>query len=113
DDNLTAFVHTELNALASLTNDTRTLQQTIFQTFHSWRWLDHVEPARVAVLLVLATALAAMCLTGMAMALTLPRRALGGQRRWHRALAYGLWLPLLAFALSGLFHLLHNAGGGG
>lgn len=109
-DNLVAFVHTELNALASLTNDTRTLQQAIFQTFHSWRWLDRLEPARVAILLVLTAALAAMCLTGMIMAFTLPRRTLGGQRRWHRALAYGLWLPLLAFALSGLFHLLHNAG---
>lgn len=109
-DNLTAFVHTELNALASLTNDTKTLQQALFQALHTWSWLDRLEPARVLVVLVLVASLALLCLTGMAMVLIMPNRKLKGTRRWHRALAWGLWLPLLAFATSGLYHLLHNAG---
>ncbi|MFA5549783.1 MAG: hypothetical protein WDA10_14665 [Porticoccaceae bacterium] len=113
DDNLSAFVHTELNALAALTNDTRTLQQTLFQVLHTWRWLDRVEPARVLALLVLVGALAALCLVGLALLVAMPRRDLKGARRWHRALALAIWLPLLAFALSGLLHLLHNAGGAG
>lgn len=112
-DKLTAFVHTELNALASLSNDTKNLQQKLFQTLHTWSWLDSLEPVRVAILLVLVASLAAMCLTGLILTLAMPSRKLKGQRRWHRALAWGLWLPLLAFATSGLYHLLHNAGDAG
>ncbi|KJS09649.1 MAG: hypothetical protein VR73_01535 [Gammaproteobacteria bacterium BRH_c0] len=113
DDNLTAFVHTELNALASLTNNTKTLQQTVFQALHTWNWLDSLEPARVLIVLLLVGSLAILCLTGMVMVLIMPRRKLRGTRRWHRALAWGIWLPLLAFSISGLYHLLHNAGDSG
>jgi len=111
DDNLTAFVHTELNALASLTNNTKTLQQGVFQALHTWSWLDRLEPARVLIVLVLVASLTALCVNGMVLALAMPRRKLRGARRWHRVLAWGVWLPLLAFATSGLYHLLHNAGG--
>ncbi len=111
DDNLSAFVHTELNALATLSNDTRVLQQTLFRALHTWTWLERWEPLRVAALLVLSLGLLAMCLTGLVMTLALPgRRIPDPRRRWHRALALGLWVPLLAFTASGLYHLLYHAG---
>jgi len=111
EDNLSVFVHTELNALASITNDTKTLQQTLFRNFHSFQWLSDWEPLRVAVLSVLTLALAALSISGMAMVFALPsRRISSGKRRWHRHLAFALWLPLLAFSISGFYHLLHHAG---
>ena len=110
DHNLSAFVHTELTALAALTTDTRTLQQTLFQALHTWQWLERLEPARVLALLVLSGSLAALCAVGLALLVAGPRHRRQGARRWHRALALAVWLPLLAFATSGLYHLLHHAG---
>ncbi len=111
DDRRTAFVHTELNALASLTNNFRTTQQGIFRSLHTFNWLDGWEAGRVTALLVLCGGLVLMSVTGMVMVFALPaRRIPQARRRWHRWLAFGLWLPLLAFSVSGLYHLLHNAG---
>jgi hypothetical protein len=110
-DSLTAHVHTELNALASLGDNTRGLQQSLFQALHSWTWLEVAEPLRVAVLLSLCLALAAMAGTGIALAFALSSRTLRDPgRRWHRHLSWVMWLPLLAFSLSGIYHLLHNTG---
>ena len=110
DDGRTAFIHTELNALASLTNNFRTTQQGLFRTLHTLSWLDAVEPVRVFAMAALCLALILMSLTGIALVLALPARTLPhGQRRWHRWLALGLWLPLLAFSASGLYHLLHQS----
>jgi len=111
DDALTAYVHTELNALASLTNNTRALQQSLFQALHTWSWLDGVEPLRVTLLLILCSTLAAMAMTGVAVVFVLPQRVIRMRsRRWHRRAGWILWLPLLAFSSSGIYHLLHNAG---
>ncbi|MFA5678718.1 MAG: hypothetical protein WC953_09980 [Pseudomonas sp.] len=110
-DTPTTYVHTELNALASITNGTRTLQQNLFQALHTWSWLDGAEPLRVTVLVVLCGTLAAMAVTGLIMVFVLPGRTIrSAGRRWHRRTAWLLWLPLLTFSTSGLYHLLHNAG---
>ncbi|MFO7550882.1 MAG: hypothetical protein R6W80_05720 [Haliea sp.] len=110
-DRLTAYVHTELNALASLSNNFRTTQQALFRNLHSFSWLDGLEPVRVALLLGLCLTLILMSLAGVVLVLALPSRAIPlTRRRWHRRLALGLWLPLLAFSSSGLYHLLHHAG---
>jgi hypothetical protein len=106
-DHLTLYVHTELGALAGITNDWKTRLQTLFGWLHTWNFLDGAEAVRVAAMGVLLLSLFAMTLAGAALLLTLARRS--GQsrgRRWHRRLAYGLWLPLLAFSASGSYHLL-------
>lgn len=111
EDGLTAFIHTELNALASLTNDFRTAQQSVFRALHTFSWLDNAEPVRIIVMSVLCVGLILMSLSGAVLVFALPKRTLPHrQRRWHRWLALGLWLPLLAFSVSGLYHLLHQAG---
>lgn len=109
-DNLTAFVHTELNALAALGNNTRTAQQGIFRSLHSFSWLGEHEAARVIVLTALTLSLLGLGTAGLVLVVALPGHSgARGQRRWHRWLSLVLWLPLLAFAFSGLCHLLHHA----
>lgn len=111
DDNLTAFVHTELNALAALGNTTRTAQQALFRNLHSFSWLGEWEGLRVIVLTTLTLSLIGLGLAGLVLVFALPARRTGNQpQRWHRYLGLVLWLPLLAFAFSGLCHLLHHSG---
>lgn len=106
-DHRTLYVHTELNALAGITNDWKTGVQTLFGWFHTWNFLDGAEAVRVAAMSVLLLSLFAMVLAGGALLLTLARRTNAKPaRRWHRRLAYILWLPLLAFSASGSYHLL-------
>ena len=110
DDGLTAFVHTELNALAALGNSARTTQQGIFRSLHSFSWLGDHEALRVIILTGLTLSLIGLGLAGLVLVFALPGRTMTrGQRRWHRYLSLLLWLPLLAFAFSGLCHLLHHA----
>lgn len=106
-DHRTVFVHTELNALAGLTNNWKTFLQTLFGIFHTWNFLNDMETLRITAMLVLLASLFAMTIAGMVLVFTLRQRPNPGQsRRWHRRLAYALWLPLLAFTASGSYHLL-------
>jgi hypothetical protein len=106
-DRRTVFVHTELNALANLTNDWKTTLQTLFGVLHTWNFLDDAEPLRVAAMLLLLTSLFAMAVVGAVLLLTLKRRShASSSRRWHRRLAMVLWLPFLAFTATGSYHLL-------
>lgn len=114
DDGLTAFVHTELGALAALSNDVRTVQQTLFRGLHSFSWLGDWELLRVALLTTLCLALLGLGLAGAALVFVLPARHIpSASRRWHRHLALLLWIPLLAFSASGLYHLWHKVTVGG
>lgn len=107
-DNLTIYVHTETNAQAGLTNDYKTQVQTWFRALHTWNWLDDFEYARVLLIGALMLVLVLMTLTGMAMVMTIKRsNKAGWQRNLHHLVAYAIWLPLLGFSGSGLYHLLH------
>lgn len=111
-DRRTVFVHTELNALAGLTNNWKTSLQTLFGIFHTWNFLNDMETLRVAAMLVLLVSLSAATLAGMVLIFTLNMRPNPStSRRWHRRLAYGLWLPLLAFSASGSYHLVQYSYG--
>lgn len=111
EDGLTAFIHTELNALAALGNHLRATQQGLFRNLHSLSWLDDWEALRVIILTGLTLTLLGLGLAGMVLVFALPARQIPSNRhRWHRHLGLVLWVPLLAFATSGLCHLLHNAG---
>lgn len=110
DDNLSIFVHTETNALASMNNDWKRALQTGFQWMHTWSWLDGFPVLRAIALTVLLLVLLTMSIAGL-MLLVLFKRRLARRRSliWHRAIAWAVWFPLTALLVSGLYHLLHNA----
>lgn len=111
EDNRTAFIYTELGAMAGLTNDWKTTLQGIFKAVHTWNWLEDFEHGRVVLMLVLLVSLFGLAATGTAMVFLMKNRKMESQRKWHRFIAYAVWLPLLAFSASGTYHLLHYAYG--
>lgn len=107
--NLNAYVYTEINALGSLGNDYKTRLQGLFRTLHTWSWLDGFEYARVIIMAGLLLSLFAMAVTGLTLVLTLKRRKnMASTNRWHRSIANIVCVPILAFCISGFWHLLHN-----
>jgi hypothetical protein len=112
EDNLTAFVYTELSAMANLTNDWKTFLQGMFGMLHTWDFLDDAEYARVAWMLLLLGSLIALSITGMAMQFFMKSRTIpSARRRWHRRLSWFVFIPLLMLSVSGMYHLLHYAYG--
>ncbi|BFM15893.1 hypothetical protein R50073_20760 [Maricurvus nonylphenolicus] len=115
---LTAYIHTETNALASLSNQTKRVLQGLFQALHSWDWLSAstdstkagVEWIRVILIALFMCCLATMAITGLSLlALLKQRRMPQATRYWHRILGYALWLPILGWSASGFYHLLQSA----
>ena len=110
DDGLTAFVYTETNALATLTNDFRQQLQGVFQALHTWSWLNKFDNSRVLLIGLFMLSLVSMCVAGIGLVIVLKsRRIPQTSRRWHRVLSYALWLPLLGWSASGFYHLLKAA----
>lgn len=126
EDRLTAFVYTETNTLASVTNNTKRTAQTIFQWLHTWSWVPQAgEWGRVVVMAALLLAVLGMAysgirlwrgLAGLRKAVRQAAAAAGRAeprvpliRRLHKTVGLTLLIPLLAFTASGLFHLLQNA----
>ena len=108
DENLSTFVYTEINALAGLSNNYKTTLQAVFRNLHTWSWLNQVDSARIILMALLLISIIAMTLTGIALVLLLKnRKAMPLKAKLHRYLAYGMWLPLLMFSISGFYHLLH------
>ncbi|MCA1779829.1 MAG: PepSY domain-containing protein [Xanthomonadaceae bacterium] len=110
-DGLVAYVHTETNALASLTDRAHTRLQLGFQWLHTWSWMPRLaEPLRVTVMALLVGSIFAMALTGLGLLLTIRRKQRArGARGIHRLAAWVLAIPLLMFSGSGLFHLVQMA----
>ena len=106
EDNLSVYIHTETNALASMNNDTKRILQTVFQNLHTWRWLDFTGLGRVLIVGLLIMTLFTAALSGLLLVINLRNRPLPPAKRWHRRLGYILWLPLLAWSGSGFYHLL-------
>lgn len=108
-DHKVAFIYTELAAIASLSNDWKTSLQTVFTTLHTFSWLEQTGAARVLVMLVFLGAIFAMTITGIAMVFFMKKRKIvDKKRRLHRAIACIVWLPILAFTISGTYHLLKS-----
>jgi len=113
DDHLTAYIHTETASLAALTNDYKTTLQSVFGVVHTWNFLDNVELLRVVLITVVLTTCVMLLCCGLALIIAIKKRRIANtQRRWHRRIAIALWLPLLLFITSGLYHLYQNALGG-
>lgn len=107
DQNLSTYVYTEINALAGLSNQYKTIMQAVFRNLHTWSWLNGVDYARILIMACLLLSIIAMTLTGIALVLLLKtRKKMPLKARVHRYLAYFLWLPLLGFSISGFLHLL-------
>ncbi|MCG8670323.1 MAG: PepSY domain-containing protein [Pseudomonadales bacterium] len=109
DENLSAYVYTETNALASLNNDWKRSLQSVFQALHTWSWLNEYSLLRVAILSLLLLALTALLLMGLVMMQGIKRKRFdSGARRWHRVTAWIVFLPLLGFSISGIYHLIQH-----
>ncbi|MFN7057012.1 hypothetical protein [Hyphomonas sp.] len=102
-DGLTLYVDTGMDRLAAVTNGPRRVLLAVFQNVHTLSFLSFAEPLRVAVLAFLILTVVATTFIGAALLL----KARGkGLRRAH-TLAAWLALPIiLAYTLSGLFHLV-------
>lgn len=74
-DNLSAYIYTETNAVAGVTNNFKSRVQTGFRTLHSWDWLPE-QPVWLKLLIVtpLVGSLFATSLAGFGMLLTIRRR---------------------------------------
>ncbi|MET1255436.1 hypothetical protein [Aliikangiella maris] len=108
-DQRVAYIHTETSSLALLSNQYRAQLQAIFKILHTWNWLDNQTVARITVIAFLMLTLLTMAVSGVLMISSLKSRKIANSdRRRHRALAYGLWLPVLAWSFSGFYHLLYN-----
>ena len=112
EDGLVVFVYTETSVLASVNNQLKTQLQTVFRVVHSGSWLGSIhEGLRVVLLGGLLLAVLGTALAGVALLTGIRRpKPAPGVKHWHRGGAYVLSLPLLALAVSGLWHLLQNAG---
>jgi len=111
-DGLTAWVHTETHALASVSNDLKSGLQTAFAWLHTWSWLPRqAEALRVGIIALLVGSLLSLSVSGSLLLIGLPgRRRASGVRRAHRLGGWVLALPLLMLSGSALFHLLSFAG---
>lgn len=111
-DNRTTFIYTELSAMAGITNNWKTSVQTVFRTLHTWSWLEDFEYARLFLMLILLLSLLGMTITGIALIFMIKKRTIfEGRRKWHRVLSFAIWVPLLFFTASGVYHLLHYSFG--
>ncbi len=108
EDRLTYYIHTELNAIASVNNQYKNTIQNIFRIFHTFSFLDGTGSGRVIVMSLLLFSIIGMCVTGFMMIFTVKKRKITDKTRYvHRLIANIIWFPLFAFAVSGLWHLLH------
>lgn len=102
-DGLTLYVDTGLDRLAAVTNDQRRVLLGVFQNVHTLKFLEFVEPLRIAIILLLIGIVLATAVFG---GLLLWKARGKGVRRVH-ALVGWVTLPLLLmFTLSGLLHLV-------
>lgn len=111
DDGLVAYVHTETSSLAAVNNTAKNRLQAVFRALHTWEWVPaEMEWLRVVVIAAMVGSLLALALTGIAMLVAIRRRKrLPGARGWHRVAGYVLALPLIMFAVSGIWHLIQSA----
>lgn len=107
---LTAYIHTESQSLASLSNSYKDSLQLVFRTLHSWNWLKAVPELRLAVMSLLLVSVLVLVFTGSYLLWSLPSKIKRrGLRLWHYLLAWVLFIPLACYAITGFYHLLHNS----
>lgn len=109
EDNLSAYIYTETNALAGLNNDWKRSLQSVFQALHTWSWLDDYPLLRVLLTALLLSMLLLMSLSGIVFLFLIKRKKSTSQlQSWHRKLAWIAFIPLTAFIISGIYHLFQS-----
>ncbi|MGO2479160.1 MAG: hypothetical protein ACTH7Q_12535 [Pseudoalteromonas sp.] len=104
------YVFTETNSLASITNGFKNTLKAVFIQLHTFAWLEDIEYGRLVIIGLLMVTLFAMAVTGLGLVFAMRKRAIKQMsRRYHRYLAYALWLPLLGWSASGFYHLLYSS----
>jgi uncharacterized protein with PQ loop repeat len=104
-----AYIYTELNALSAQHNENRYWLQAFFRQLHTWAWLNNFENVQLILISGFMIALLGMSMTGIAMIASFKRRPIADPtRRWHRRIAYLVWLPIFVFAASGFYRLLQS-----
>ncbi len=102
-DGLTLYVDPGMDRLAAVTNDQRRVLLSVFQNVHTLKFLEPVEPLRLALNFALVGAV--LVTTGFGAVMLLRARG-RGLYRVHTVLAW-IALPVtLMFTTSGLFHLV-------
>lgn len=111
-DRLAAYVYTETNALASVTDVRKERVQGAFNAFHTWSWFPRqAEWLRVVLIVYLVGSLLCLSISGSVLLRTLRARSRTDRARSiHRIAAVVFALPLLMFTSSALFHLFSFAG---
>lgn len=106
-DGLSLYVETQTDRLGSITDTQKFILQTIFQSIHTWTFLNNAEGLRLGIILCLVGSILSMSGFGLSLLIFMKRpNGTKGQRNWHRKLALIAWLPLIVFPASGLFHLI-------
>lgn len=110
EDKLTAYIHTETNALAGLTNNWKQSLKSLFQWLHTFNWLDDFPIIRLVLMSILLSILSLMVLSGAYLLLTLKRKQFKNHlQSFHRKLAWIVFIPFAGFLFSGFFHLYQQA----
>lgn len=109
DEGLALYIHTETQALASISNHWKHNVQTVFRQLHTWAWLDEYRHGRVILMMIFLSSLLTMIFAGFSLLYLLRRNSQQKvSRRIHRVLAHVVGIPLLGFCASGIYHLLHS-----
>ncbi len=109
EEGLTLYIHTETQALASISNHWKHRMQFLFRQLHTWQWLESFRHGRIILMMVFLSSLLGIILAGFSLLYGLIRQS--GQktdRRAHRVLAHLIGIPLLGFTASGIYHLLQG-----
>jgi hypothetical protein len=106
---LSLYIHTESLSLAGITNPYKTTLQSVFRQFHSWQWLDATPTLKIVVMTLLLGSALLLVLTGAWLLFKLPSKAKRrGLRRWHYLLSWALFVPVLLYLLTGIYHFAYK-----
>ena len=106
---LSLYIHTESLSLAGITNPYKTALQSVFRQFHSWQWLDATPTLKIVVMTLLLGSAVLLVLTGAWLLFKLPGKAKRrGLRRWHYLLSWALFVPVLLYLLTGIYHFAYK-----
>ncbi|MBS7564846.1 PepSY domain-containing protein [Mucilaginibacter sp. Bleaf8] len=126
-DGMDVYIETGQSRMGTFNNNTRKAFLVFFQQCHTWRFLESIggEGFRIAILMIVVVAMLLSLISGLVVyglywnrfkEITQKRKAKNGKdqrfvHRFHRQLGLIVSFVMLAFAVSGGFHLLvklHN-----
>lgn len=105
-DGLVAFIEPRSFQLTGLTDTWKTRFSFLFSNLHSWKWWPH-EPSRDVAMVSFLSAAILLVLSGLLRARARKVTPVTTKTtRWHRRIGWCVAAAALAWACSGIFHLL-------